>query len=281
MKAIALLPFVAFALTQVAIIPEANAATAPGGYTMEVYVGGWSTPEYHARGNTYIEAQEGREYTIRLTNPTGRRVAVAVTVDGMNSVDAKRTSARDATKWVLGPYDTVEIKGWQTSSTSSRAFYFTTEESSYGNWLGQADNLGVISAAFFPEEAPEITYYQRYEPGIEGRSGRSSNKAASGAAKSSRRPASPPEAIAGDMMSEADESMAATGIGRERHNHVTEVAMELSDRPDAVLSVRYEYRSELISLGVLPQTPKPLNRREQATGFEDVGFAPDPWRQGW
>jgi hypothetical protein len=51
--------------------------------------------------------------------------------------------------------------------------------------------------------------------------------------------------------------------------------MSLEPRPSAQLRVRYEYRPQLVRLGVLPQpwAPAPLDRREQARGF-----CPDPYR---
>lgn len=80
-------------------------------FTVSVLVDGLPAPEYAARGRIYVEALKGREFTIRLSNPTGERVAVALSVDGRNVVDAGRTSALAAAKWILGPYQTAEIPG--------------------------------------------------------------------------------------------------------------------------------------------------------------------------
>ena len=33
--------------------------------------------------------------------------------------------ARDATKWVLGPYESTEISGWQVNDRTARGFFFT------------------------------------------------------------------------------------------------------------------------------------------------------------
>lgn len=279
-----LLSLAALALTQPLVTSSADAYTAPGGYTMEVVVGGWTTPEYHARGTTYIEAVAGREYTIRLSNPTGRRVAVALSVDGLNTVDAKRTSAEDATKWVIDPWQTVEIRGWQTSDSTSRAFFFTSEERSYGAWLGQTQNLGVISAAFFPEAAPDVSWWWS-QPRADDEGwydGRASGGAASGAAPSAEASAPRRQESKARASRDVSESMAATGIGRQQSHRVSSVEMELEDDPAAVISLRYEYRPELIRLGVLPTRPQTgLKRREQATGFEEMEFAPDPYRPGW
>src|SRR5258708_1301778 len=123
---------------------------------VEILVDGTPQPRYAHEGRWYVEARKGREYAIRLRNPYGVRVAVALSVDGLNTIDSRDTTAADARKWVLGPYETVTIGGWQTSQAEARRFEFTTEARSYGQALGQTANLGVISAVFFKERVPAI-----------------------------------------------------------------------------------------------------------------------------
>ena len=93
-----------------------------------------------------------------MRNPYPVRAGVALSVDGLNTIDARHSSAADARKWLLGPYETVTISGWQTSRTEARRFEFTTEARSYGQALGEADNLGVISAVFFKERVAAIVH---------------------------------------------------------------------------------------------------------------------------
>jgi hypothetical protein len=120
-------------------------------YSMEVLVDGSPLAAYAKSGTTYVEALKGREYAVRLTNRTGERVAVALAVDGLNSIDARHTSSQEARKWVLAPWETITLSGWQTGSGTARRFVFTSEPKSYGAWLGRTSDLGVISAAFFRE----------------------------------------------------------------------------------------------------------------------------------
>ena len=234
---------------------------------IEILVDGTPLTEYAARGTTYIEALKGREYEIRLTNLTDRRIAVALAVDGLNSIDAKSTSAARASKWVLDPRESTTISGWQTSSTHARRFFFTTEENSYGEWLGRTENLGVIEAVVFREKKPRWTLRQWLGDGV-------------GAAPESSRRARPP--AGGESRAEAGEpadDMAATGIGRRVDHRVRRVHLDLEDRPAARLRLRYEYRRQLVHLGVLPsaEEEEALSRRERATGFADFSFAPDPF----
>ncbi len=56
------------------------------------------------------------------------------------------------------------------------------------------------------------------------------------------------------------------------------VTMDLDPTPVAALNLRYEFRPVLVRLGILPTliSADPLNRREQARGFKDTTFCPEP-----
>src|SRR5687767_11682267 len=136
-----------------------------GSFNLEVLVGGSPLEVLYGRGRRYVEAREGEEYSLLVRNPLPVRVAVALSVDGLNTIDARRTSAWDASKWVIEPYGTIRISGWQMSSTRARRFYFTTERDSYAARLGRASDLGVITAVFFREHAPRYTAVPPPYPG--------------------------------------------------------------------------------------------------------------------
>lgn len=246
------------------------AALEQGPYRLEVLVGGVPLAEYAARGTRYVEALEGREYSLRLTNRTARRIAVALSVDGLNTIDAKTTAARDAAKWILGPYESTTIEGWQTGPATARRFFFTTENDSYGEWLGKTTNLGIVAAAVFRERQPLPAPIQQRESRqrLDGPSEKAAPRAPSGGRAS------------GEALAEDD--LAATGIGRELDHRVRRVSFEAEAAPAAVMQLRYEYHDALVRLGVRPERcphrEDPLARRERARGFEDLDFAPDPFR---
>jgi len=248
----------------------------PSAYSMEILVDGSPLPEYTASGTRYIEALKGREYAIRLTNRTGERVAVALAVDGLNSIDARHTSSQDARKWILGPWETVTLSGWQTGSDVARRFVFTSEEKSYGAWLGRKNDLGVISAAFF-REARRRQENSEVAP----MSAPTEERAAEGMLGGARDGVDAPAARGDDAKrsAKAKDELAATGIGREIEHRVVRVDFDEEDAPASTQSVRYEYHDALVRLGVIPGVEPDLARRERARGFADSGFAPDPYRQ--
>ena len=254
-------------------------ANAPAGFGLEVLVDGSARPEYPARGTVYVEALRGRDFTLQITNPLGVRVAVALSVDGLNTIDAKHTTAREARKWVLDPYQTVVIPGWQVSSNTSRKFIFTGEKRSYGAALGQTSNLGTIEAVFFREKQP---YRVRYEEKISSNEkDRRLDAPAAGALADAAAPSAPREPIARDLSekysssSPLSDELAATGIGRRTRFDVTRVDVDLEDSPAASVRIRYEFRPQLVALGVLPcESRDPIARRESGRGFSD--FCPEP-----
>ena len=198
-------------------------------FEVEVLVDGRPLAEYRSRGRTFVEAVRGAEYELRLRNSSPDRVAVALSVDGLNTIDAQQTSAWNASKWVIEPYQTITITGWQMSSARARRFYFTTERDSYAAKLGRQADLGVISAVFFRERNRPVPITR---PSDSSRSSESSQRseAAAGAAAQPK--------LRADV---SRDSEAATGIGRSVRNDVREIDMDLESRPAAEVTVRYEY----------------------------------------
>ncbi len=269
----------------VALFLLVAAPAAPSGYTpaprMDVLVDNSPRPRYSAQGTTYIEAVRNREYAIRVYNPYPVRVAVALSVDGLNTIDARHTTASDAQKWVIDPYQTITISGWQTSMSHARRFEFTTEEKSYGQMLGKTDDLGIITAVFFRERVPRIDslVVPLALPRSESSERDAKRRAEAGQpAPSSASPGA--GAASGQAASEASD-YAATGIGRTTDHAVRRVHLDLESSPAVTLSIRYEFRQQLVRLGVLPPERgdgDPLARRERARGFEP-GFCPDIKRE--
>jgi hypothetical protein len=199
-------------------------------FEVDVIVDGRALPEFQAHGRTYVEALRGEEYAIRLTNRSNDWVAVALSVDGLNTIDATRSSPWNGSKWVIEPHQTITISGWQMDSDHANRFYFTTERDSYAARLGVRGNLGVISAVFYRERRRPIPITPpRPFPHSSERDGRDLSSAgpATGAAKSRSR----------------DE--AATGSGRSVHHDVRYMDMDLESRPAGEVTICYDYRRSI------------------------------------
>jgi hypothetical protein len=260
-------PVAAAVLTLVLGAPTLFAAQREG-FELTVVVDGCEAPEFSHQGKLYVEALRGRDFTLRLSNPTGERVAVALSVDGRNVVDAKRTTAAGAAKWILSPGQTVEIPGWQVSGETSRKFFFTETARSYAKWLGDTRNVGTIEAVFYREK-------RRPPPVVGGQAGGTDDRRDRPLRRNSPPVAaseSPKERRA--EKSEADR-FAATGIGERTRFPVRWVDFDEEPDPSARIALRYEFHRELVRLGVLPRIEEGLAARERSRGFEP-GYAPDP-----
>jgi hypothetical protein len=145
---------------------------------------------------------------------------------------------------------------------ASRRFVFTGEKHSYGAALGQTANLGVIEAVFFREARPAKAqaWWDSESNSAPAPRKEAQRKDAAGSA------AQPAPSLSDDY--------AATGMGDRTRHDVENVDIALEPDPVATLRLRYEFRPELVRLGVLPRTESPLRRRERARGF--ASYCPEP-----
>ena len=239
-----------------------------------------------------------RPYVLRITNPLPCRVGVALAVDGLNTIDARYGDATSAAKWVLPPYGSLEVPGWQVNGLDARRFFFTGERSSYGAWLGKTENLGVIEAVFYREKTRPIRVApQPVERRVQGGARDSSARSAAGGStdggcgasrsrrwsgrrRRGRRPTGKRsservEALnAPPVEQKVSEEYAATGIGERTNHRVEWVDLDLEDGPRPWCA-SYEFREQLVQLGVLREAPDPLTRRQPARGFSG-GYCPEP-----
>ncbi len=151
----------------------------------------------------------------------------------------------------------------KSSSERARRFYFTTEKDSYAAKLGQTANIGVISAVFFRERG---RYPVPITPPPLSRKETNRGQPKSGPPTESE---ARDNSAKGAIVRPSDDDYAATGIGRSVRNDVRWIQMDLESRPAGEISIRYEYYSALLRLGVVPRPydVDPLRRREQSRGF--------------
>lgn len=106
-------------------------------------------------GVPFVSARPEERYAVRLYNPLPVRVAVNLTIDGLNTISGKPSGISDGSKWMIDPYSYVTIRGWQVNDGESRRFFFTEKSRTYAAWRGEklnrdiSVNCGVIGAAYF------------------------------------------------------------------------------------------------------------------------------------
>ena len=225
---------------------------------------GQTLPIHQHQGRYWVAGQPGSRYAVRLTNLSGARVLVVLSVDGVNAVSGE-TAAVGQTGYVLAPYQTTEITGWRKSLTEAAAFYFTALPDSYAARTDRPDNVGVIGAAVFREREPAVSRHPfgQGEPDMSRNSGRA--RAAESAAPSAA--AAPSEKAAGALR---DERL-GTGHGEREYAPTAHTAFERAGpQPAEVIRVRYDSYENLLASGVI----RPRRLAPAPEPFPS--FVPDP-----
>jgi len=263
---------------------------------VQVLVAGRQAPLYFAPGRwdrRYFQALQGRDYALRVTNRTGRRVGVLISVDGLNVVNGERsTLRRDESMYVLDPWESATIRGWRTSLEQVRQFVFVDEERSYAERTGQANgDMGWIRVLAFEERRPLAWLglpELRRAPGDErarldgAREGdardaqpRSNEAPVIGDDLARKREMSAPRAAEKAMGGMADAPQAqgypGTGWGERRQDQVRETWFVAAGAASDRLVFRYEYASGLRALGIDLGGSR-LGERERG----ELGFAKPP-----
>lgn len=232
-------------------------------------------PEYTHRGRIYVPGEPGHRYAVRLTNQTGERMLVVLSVDGVNAVSGETASPSQA-GYVLAPWESAEIAGWRKSLEDVAQFYFTDLPDSYAARTGRPDNVGVIGIAVFREQ-PQYRPYPMPGPPIardERESARSEAKAAN--APAAARGESSADSAYGGV---ARQQRIGTGHGAREWAPVGRTEfVRASGRPAQVVQLRYDAPDALAAMGVLPRPMPYYGRGDEPRAFPN-GFVADP--PGW
>jgi hypothetical protein len=121
-------------------------------YEVIVNINGRPVREYISKGKTFIEAREGTEYSIRIKNPTWKRVMAVVSVDGIDVLNGQQSSPETDVGYVIAPYGEIDIKGFRHNQDEVGAFKFVKKAASSANAQGQGGNEGVIGVYIFEEQ---------------------------------------------------------------------------------------------------------------------------------
>lgn len=223
-------------------------------------------PEYAGRGQLWIAGMPGHRYAVRLTNTTGERVLVVLSVDGVNAVTGQ-DAAPSQGGYVLDPWETAEIAGWRKSLDDVAQFVFTDLPDSYAARTGRPDNVGVVGIAVFQERRP---VYAPAPPPVamdQARRERAAGSAAKAAAPSAR--------ADGMAAAEAMPQGLGTGHGQREWAPVGQTEfVRAGNRPQQVSQLRYDDAGALVAMGILPAPYMPY-ARNTPRAFPQ-GFVPDP-----
>ena len=238
-------------------------------------------PAPDGSGRYYLEARAGSRYAVALANRAGERVGVVLTVDGLNAISGERDTGRGR-MYVLDPWQSTSVQGWRSSLQEVRQFTFVDERRSYAARSGKAnEKMGWIEVAVFRERRAfaQATPYPYSEPRrpypIEDQAKR--GRAPAPAAPEANSSKDEGEARAGAEGDAKLRSYPGTGWGQRTHDPVVLVSFDPESEPRERITLRYEYRSALVALGVLPPRTSPRDRLWQREHAEP-GFAQPP---GW
>jgi hypothetical protein len=242
---------------------------------VQVEVEGAAAPLYAAvdgSGRYYVQARQGGRYTVRLENHSGERLAVRMTVDGINVISGERQKVDQAGRmYVLDPWESADIQGWRTSLDDVRRFTFVDEKASYAARTGQANSrMGWIELAVY-RERHRYGWRAPARPDVTAREGADAPSAGAGAPAPQARTEDRDRSAAksGRAESGAAESYPGTGWGERTHDPVRLVDFEPESWPAERVTLRYEYASALRALGILPwqATRDRLQERDSGSGF--------------
>lgn len=217
-------------------------------------------PESLRDGRPFIAAGPGERYSVILHNPLPIRVGVNLTLDGLNSITGEPSAPSRGKKWILDPYASVTIRGWQVNDASARRFFFTSKDDSYAKWRSNSwgrdlsVNCGVIGAAFFWDK-DEMEDWLSDHPVYEYTRREISGGAMEKDQMSSMAPsASAPHAEAGALRQKA-----GTGMGESEHHQVRHVDFDFDTgmyRVDQAVIIYYDFVTRPV-----PPRPQPFDDR--------------------
>jgi hypothetical protein len=228
-------------------------------------------PETPFRGDTWVAGTPGHRYAVRLSNTTGERVLVVLSVDGVNAVTGQ-TARPSQTGYVLEPWQSTEIAGWRKSMDDIAQFVFTDLPDSYAARTGRPRNVGVVGIAVFREQRPVTYEYESAPPPIANGAMRDEARAASAPAQSRAK-----AAAESDALGRTQPQRLGTGHGEREWSRVTRTDFVRATRsPSQVTELRYDDYDALVAIGIYPRPRPPYSQWHDAPRAFPNGFVPDP-----
>ena len=215
---------------------------------------------------SYLEANYGENYGIRVHNLTAKRVGLVIAVDGRNIISGQKSYLKPSERmYILGPYEQASYDGWRTSNHKINRFYFTDSGDSYAGAWNDYSAMGVIALAVYPEKQRYRSQSKLKEKKF-GRNHRSYD--------------APMELPSASAKAESDsvfenESQPGTGFGNEQYSNVRVVQFDPVTVTSSKYFYKYEWRQTLCKKGIVDCHRQPENRF-WSRYEEQYGYAPYP-----
>jgi hypothetical protein len=209
---------------------------------------------------SYLQAEKGARYQVRVRNTTGERLGLVIAVDGRNIINGARSElTRSEPMYVLAPYATHDYAGWRANLEAINEFYFTDWSDSYAEAFGDRSARGVIAVAVYGEVTPPRPVYQPHD------------KRARDTAAAEGPAASAPPSARSDA---ASEKSAGTGYGDRRIDHAVQVEFVAGPNADSRHFIKYEWRETLCRRNLIE-----CGSKNRFWDESTLGFAPPPPRR--
>jgi hypothetical protein len=235
-------------------------------------------------GRLFVAGRPGARYSLRVTNNTGGRVLVVMSVDGVNILTGQ-TAAYSQRGYVFDPYQSYEVSGWRKSETEVAAFTFAPLSRSYAARTGRPGDVGVIGLAAFTERLvpPAVAAAPVVPQSSAGDDAVVTGSRVARAPPALAIPAAPSARAAPSAEAAARSEKLGTGHGAREWSAVTTVGFErATSYPQLVRRIEYDSYENLVASGVIPR-PRPAPPRPPRPfplSPDGGGYVPDPpaWR---
>jgi hypothetical protein len=223
-------------------------------------------------GRLFVAGQPGARYSLRVTNHTGGRVLVVMSVDGVNILTGE-TAGYGQSGYVFDPYQSYDVSGWRKSDSEVAAFAFARLSQSYAARTGRPGDVGVIGIAAFRERF--VPPPMAVAPLAESRARPSADSASvvEESVVTGRRAAAPPAAPQRRV-----EEKLGTAHGAREWSAVTTVGFERATAyPQLIRRIEYDTYDNLVASGVIRPSRPPAHRpRPFPSSPDGAGYVPDP-----
>lgn len=236
-------------------------------------------------GQTFVLGQPGVRYSIRIRNPTSRRVEAVVSVDGRDAITGRVADFVHHRGYVIQPHGSVTVGGFRQSLDRVAAFRFTDPGDSYSSRMGTPQNVGVIGVAFFPEkhQAPVAIAQPRHRAHASAAPRGKTKRAVPPKDRSARKPRSSAESGSGfEPAPRRRVNNLGTRYGESRFSPVRQVSFMRQNpaSPSRIVLLRYDDEDGLEARGIQVHPPRhwrPVPRPAPPQAFPGSGrFAPPP-----